>query len=84
MPEAMEITFETLNKFCRQYAQGPVSVVDSTGATRVLKGGERDVWDLAEKADLFLYLGSWYSRAQFTALMEDAMRPANPTQIPIP
>ncbi len=77
----MEITLESLRKFVRQYAQGPVSIVDSTGATRRLADGEPDVWELAEKADQFLYTGNQYTRAQFAQLMEDAMRPGNVMQI---
>jgi len=76
----MEITLETLHKFCQQYAQGEVSFLDSKGTTRILKDGEPDVWDLAEKADQFRYLGKSYTRAQFAALMEDETRPANPIQ----
>jgi len=47
----MEITLETLHKFARQYAQGPISIVDSTGTARKLQDGQADVWELAQKAD---------------------------------
>jgi len=77
----MEITLETLHKFCRRYAQGDVGFVDSKRTTRILKDGEPNAWELAEKADQFRYLGKFYSRAEFAALMEDEMRPANPMQI---
>jgi hypothetical protein len=72
----MEITLETLHKFARQYAQGPISIVDSTGTTRKLQDGQPDVWELAQKADQFWYAGALYRRADFARLMEDAMRPA--------
>ena len=39
------------------------------------------IWELAEKADQFFYLGKGYTRAEFAALMEYEMRAANPTQI---
>jgi hypothetical protein len=78
---SMEITLETLRKFCQHYAQGDVSFLDSKGTTRILKSGEPDLWDLAEKADQFFYLGMVHTRVQFAALMEVAMRPANSTQI---
>ena len=77
----MEITLETLRKFCQRYAQGDVSFMDSKGTTRILKDGERDAWELAEKADQFRYLGKVYSRAEFAALMGYEMRAANPMQI---
>jgi hypothetical protein len=80
----MEITLETLHKFARQFAQGPINIVDSTGTTRKLEDGRPDVWELALKADQFWYAGTSYPRANFAQLMEDAMRPANPVQIGLP
>jgi hypothetical protein len=55
--QGMEITLETLHKFCQRYAQGGVSFVDSKGATRILKDEEPDAWEPAEKADQFRCLG---------------------------
>jgi hypothetical protein len=74
----MEITLGSLHKFCQQYAQGEVSFLDSKGTTRRLKDGEPDVWELAEKADQFFYLGKVHTRVEFARVMDDAMGPANP------
>jgi hypothetical protein len=51
------------------------------GTTRGLKDGEPDIWQLAEKADQFFYLGKVHTRAEFARVMEDAMGPANLMQI---
>lgn len=72
---------EKLHKFSQRYAQGPIDIFDSKGVTHRLKYGEPDAWDLADKADRFRYLGTIYSRADFAALIEEAMMPSNPQQI---
>jgi hypothetical protein len=80
----MEINLETLHKFVRQVAQGPVTLVDSTGTTRTLKDGQPDVWELAKTANQFWYLKIQYDREAFAKLMEDEMKPANVFQIGLP
>jgi len=77
----MEINFDTLHKFARQRARGPITIVDSTGTTRKLEDGKPDVWELAEKANQFWYMGTQYSRGAFAKLIEDEMKPANLFQV---
>jgi hypothetical protein len=76
----MEITLENLRKFVGHY--GAVKVVDSTGATRTLKDGAPDVWELATKADTFFCEGRWHNREEMEHLL-DRMAPANVSQIGI-
>jgi hypothetical protein len=74
----MDITLVTLRKFALHY--GPVSILDSTGATRKLEDGNPDIWELAERADKFWVEGRWHTRAEMEKLL-DRMEPANVSQV---
>jgi hypothetical protein len=62
------ITFESLMAFVMKH--GNLTIRDLSGKTRVLRSGVPDYFDLAEKADRFLFDGRWYTRDEFSGLMD--------------
>jgi hypothetical protein len=79
----MEITLENLNKFVSRYGVR-VEILDSTGKTRQIRPGEPDIFELIEKADKFRLEGRWHSKAEFSKILNDRLKPANAMQIPLP
>ena len=63
-----KITLDSLREFVMKH--GDLTIRDQSGTTRILKSGAPDYFDLAEKADRFLYEGRLYTREEFSALMD--------------
>jgi hypothetical protein len=63
----VELTYETVSSFARRH--GSVTILDTAGKARDLPSGDKDVFDLVERADRFRFEGIWYNRAEFEALM---------------
>jgi hypothetical protein len=72
----MEITYWNVMRFARN--NGDVTVNDSRGKSRLLQSGERDSFDLVEKADAFMFKEKWYNRADFQKLLDDASSQKSP------
>lgn len=68
----MKITFETVWEFVKK--NDAVTIIDTQGNTRVLKSGERDSFDLVEKADRFQFQGKWHTRSEFEGVLDGASR----------
>ena len=64
----MKITYESLCKFVQE--NGTAKFRDSEGKTKILKNGQADSFDLAEKANNFWFDGEWYTRMQFENFMD--------------
>lgn len=64
----MDATYENLIVFVRK--NGSVTILDTQGRARKLPGGEPDVFDVIDKADRFVFEGTWYSRKDFESLMD--------------
>lgn len=64
--------FGQLNKFAAR--NGSVSMLDTTGQSRTLPSGEKDVFDLVEKADRFLWDGTWRSWHEMEELVSQSER----------
>jgi hypothetical protein len=62
-----DITLELVSAFVRKH--GDVEFVDSNGTTRRLPSGSPDAFDLALKADRFKYGNRWYTRSDFSDLV---------------
>lgn len=65
-----------LLKFAARH--GNVSVMDSTGQSRILASGEKDYFELVEKADRFLWDGYWRSRWEMEVLVSQSERGLEP------
>jgi hypothetical protein len=64
---------------------GPVSIFDSKGEVQRLKDGNLDTWAMVEKADMFIFAGSRYSRADFEKLLDRLIsKPGNAFQLNLP
>lgn len=70
MGRRREATYDTVSAFARK--RGSVTVLDSQGKARKLPSGDKDVFDLIEKADRFMFEARWYTREEFEALMDEA------------
>lgn len=67
---------EQLNKFAARH--GSVSMLDTTGQSRTLPSGDKDVFDLVAKADRFLWDGTWRSRHEMEELISQSERGLQP------
>ena len=64
----MDATYENLTAFVRKH--GSVTILDTQGRARKLPSGEPDVLDVIDRADRYVFVGKWYSRNEFEALMD--------------
>lgn len=64
----MDATYENLTTFVRKH--GSVTILDTQGRARKLPSGEIDVLDVIDRADRYVFVGKWYSRNEFEALMD--------------
>jgi len=63
------MNYEKLSKFVR--TNGTVKVF-SSGNERILKSGDPDLFELVEKSERFEFQGSFYTKIQFEAIVDDS------------
>lgn len=64
-----EITLAVLKDFVIKH--GGIKIVDLTGKTRMLEPNRPDAVELAEKANRFYFQDRWYTREEFSKLLDE-------------
>jgi len=72
---------EMFRKFFLNYAQGKLSVRNSTDEVQPLRHDDPNVWELAQHAIEFRCEEKWHSREAFVNLMRKRMQPGQVFQI---